>query len=179
MPRIRVTVDRKAVKIGGLWPPTLFSQRSIGLEAIAIRLFLRFNGTLCAANVSRGHSEFFTRLHGWFSFTRVNHEFQSGQKEDWGTRWNVEWVRVTRFLCINLHGGNWKEAFFEFFNGLIFHCWKVENYCLVHLMVFWYGIRVLDGKCEHVEWNLNGLLLLFVEFKNSGQNWASWRWAFE
>lgn len=135
MPRIRVTVDRKAVKIGGLWPPTFFSQRSIGLEAIAIRLFLRFNGTLCAANVSRGHSEFFTRLHGWFSFTRVNHEFQSGQKEDWGTRWNVEWVRVTRLLCINLHGGNWKEAFFEFFNGLIFHCWKVENYCLC---IWWY-----------------------------------------
>ena len=63
-PRIRVTVDRKAVKIGGLWPPTLFSQRSIGLEGIAIRLFLRFTG-LCARrtspaailNFSRGYTD--------------------------------------------------------------------------------------------------------------------------
>lgn len=177
MPRIRVTVDRKAVKIGGLWPPTLFSQRSIGLEAIAIRLFLRFNGTLCAANVSRGHSEFFTRLHGWFSFTRVNHEFQSGQKEDWGTRWNVEWVRVTRFLCINLHGGNWKEAFFEFFNGLIFHCWKVENYCLC---IWWYFEHA--RSCERKMWTRRMIWMDYYYYswnlKIPGKI-EPWRWAFE
>lgn len=140
------------------------------------KTLLAFHGTLCAANVSRGHSEFFTRLHGWFSFTRVNHEFQSGQKGGLRNTWNVEWVGTTRFLCINLHGGNWKEGSFEFFNRLIFHLenWKLLFVCLIldYLFIFFFSqyfeFTIFSIGKYKVEWFYG----IIMEFKNSGQNWA-------